>query len=55
MQERRKRREGRGEEVRGLAICVQVRDEPISTRLHVSHIVMGVKKTVEKGGKRRGG
>lgn len=25
----------------GLAICVQVRDEPIRTRLHVSHRVMG--------------
>lgn len=34
----------------GLAIGVQVRDEPISTRLHVSHSD-GVKKTGEKGGK----
>lgn len=31
------RHAGRG----GLVICVQVRDEPISTRLHVSHRVMG--------------
>lgn len=39
-------REGRGvsgsrHAGRGLANCVQVRDEPISTRLHVNHRVMG--------------
>lgn len=51
-------REGKGflshamqEEGGGLAICVQVRDEPISTRLHVSHKVMGWKK---KNGRERG-
>ena len=34
----------------GLAICVQVRDEPIRTRLHVSHRVMGWKKKVREKG-----
>lgn len=35
------RHAGRGGGGGGLAICVQVRDEPIRTRLHVSHRVMG--------------
>lgn len=35
----------------GLAICVQVRDEPISTRLYVSHRVMGWKNSREREGR----
>lgn len=40
------RHAGRG----GLAICVQVRFEPISTRLYVSHRVMGWKNSREGEG-----
>ena len=35
------RHAGRGGGAGGLAICVQVRDEPLRERLHVSHRVMG--------------